>query len=248
MTELRYAVILTKDVKTMDLARALAAIKKVPEQDVINGARRAWGIVEDDLSEGQAKALAASLEARGLDALSLPRTLIEEPPAAQTIPTLPAFKPERLAVLGAAGFKITTAKTVKTVEGPDATQRAINIGLLAAGMPFKVGPKKQEVVKTVEEAELVFYLDLHLKDPVEHLRVNAQDFDYSCLGARKVYSAMVNFRQIVCDLADASPNARRSRGSTILLEQRPVREMGYDGLPDLERECRWLLTLAALKR
>ncbi len=33
----------------------------------------------------------------------------------------------------------------------------------------------------------------------------------------------------------------------MILDAKPVREMGYESLDDLERECRWLLTLRCLR-
>jgi hypothetical protein len=247
---LRYAVLLSKpeDFKALELARALAAIRKVPEQDMIPPAKHSWGIVEQDLDQGQAGELEAALSRAGIAAFSLPSKLIEELPPVQPIRAMASIKPGRLVVLAAAGLNITETHTVKTTEGPDATQRAISMGLLAAGIPIRVGGKKREVVKTVETNDLAFYIDLCLNGPAQRWRIDAQHFDYACLGARKTYSVIINFRQLLCDFADAHPAALLNRGSRILLDQKPVRDMGYESLKDLERECRWLSTLAVLKR
>jgi hypothetical protein len=247
---LRYAVLLAKpeDFKALELARALAAMRKVPEQDMIPAAKRSWGIVEQDLSQEQAAELEGGLSKAGIASFSLPSKLIEELPPVQAMKAMASFKPERLVVLAAAALKITETHTVKTTEGPDATQRAISMGLMAAGIPIRVGGKKREVEKTVETSDLVFFIDLCLKDPVERFRIDAQHFDYAVLGARKTYSVIINFRQLLCDFADAHPGSLKSRGSLILLDQKPVRDMGYESLKDLERECRWLSTLATLKR
>ena len=153
----------------------------------------------------------------------------------------------RVAILGVAGFTQKTVRKVKVEEGPGLGRKALNLGItLATGMPVGLGGGKKEVEKTVESSDLVFYLDLILADPPRRLRIDAQDFDYSCLGARKSYSALINFRQLVQDLADRAPKARRNWGAQVLLDCRPVREMGYESLEDLERECRWLATLQAL--
>ncbi len=248
---LRYAVLIGKpeDLKPVELARALARHKKVPEHDLAGAAKRCWGIVEEDASEAAAKELAGALTAAKISALAVPKTLLEELPPAAKAPLLAPFKPERLKLLAAAGFKETTMRTVTTTEGPDPTQRAIGLGItMMTGMPTGIGKAKKEVQKNVESTELVFFLDLVLSDPMERLRIDAQDFDFSCLGAKKGYSAIVNFRQLLYDLSDASRGAVRNRGTTILLEQRPVREMGYESLSDLDRESRWLLTLSSLKR
>ena len=94
---------------------------------------------------------------------------------------------------------------------------------MITGIPTSLGGGgKREVEKTVENVDLVYYLDLYLDAPAEHLRIDAQDFDYSCLGAKKGYSVAVNFHQLVFDLADASKGALRNKGTTVLLEQKPV--------------------------
>lgn len=248
---LRYAVILAaaEHFKPVEIARALAALKKVPEQDLVPAARRCWGLIEEDIDEASARELSAGLDKAGLAALAVPKNLIEDLPAVRVMPLLAPFKPERLAILAAAGYKETTTRKLKTSEGPDLARKAIGMGItMMTGLPTSIGKAKKEVEKTVENTELVFFLDLVLKDPAERLRIDVQDFDFSCLGAKKTYGAIVNFRQLIYDLADVSPSAVRNRGTTFLLEQKPVRDMGYEDLRDLERECRWLLTLSALKR
>ncbi len=153
---------------------------------------------------------------------------------------------KRLTLLAATAFKRTTTKTIKTMEGPSTAQKAVKIGLLIAGIPTGFGGGQREVVKQVAESDLFYYADLVLKDPSEKLRVDAQAFDYSCLGARKTYGASVNFRTLLELLSDAAPSAALNRGCRYLLAGKPVRETGYEGLEDLEREEKWLLTLRAL--
>ena len=103
----------------------------------------------------------------------------------------------RLALLSAAGFKEVTAKRVKVSEGPSMAQKAASLGLLMTGIPLRLGPKKTETEKVVETSELVFYLDLFERKPVRRFRVDAQDFNYSCLGESMKYAATDNFRSLV---------------------------------------------------
>ncbi|MGD8289185.1 MAG: hypothetical protein PVI31_11230, partial [Gemmatimonadota bacterium] len=49
------------------LARALAAVHGTPLQDQAIVARRAWGIVADDLSKSEAQSLAKALGAQGVE-------------------------------------------------------------------------------------------------------------------------------------------------------------------------------------
>jgi hypothetical protein len=247
---LRYAALIEKpdDFKVGPVSSALAAWKKVPAADMLLPARHSWGILAEGEAQPAAEALVAELGRHGAAAFSVPTNLIEEPPAVSTAAEFAAAPGGRLVLLAAAAFKRTTSKTVKSMEGPSASERAVRIGLMAAGLPIGLGGGQREVVKTVEESDLVFYADLILKDPVERLRVDARAFDYSFLGARKDFNTTGNFRILLSVLAEAAPRALLNRGCRYLREGKPVREMGYEGLEDLDREERWLLTLAALKK
>ena len=51
----------------MELARALATVRQTPVQDQVLAAKGAWGIVADDLSESDAKALGLALRSLGVE-------------------------------------------------------------------------------------------------------------------------------------------------------------------------------------
>jgi len=248
---IRHAVLLKRpeQFQPAELARALAAIRKVPFQDALLRAKSCWGIVEERMGEEAARDLAARLEEAGLGAAAVPEDRIAVLP-----PTRLAAKEDfesapwaRAGLLAAAGFCKTESRTVTVREGPGLAQKAASLGIMmATGLPIRIGPKQSEVHRTVESSDLVFYLDLAFRGPEQRLRIDAQDFDYSLLGERMAYGTMTNFRQLVADAAARSPQALRSRGARTILEGRPLREMGYESLADLERESRWLLTLQAL--
>jgi len=160
-------------------------------------------------------------------------------------PTGPESVPwERVVLIAAAGINITEYSKIKVKEGPDAADRAMNMGiLLATGLPIKIGKKERIVEHTVESTELVFFLDVVLKDPAVRLRIDAQNFDFSGLKERKVYNVLGNLKLFTADLVKAAPGAMQNRGSRVLIGNKPVREMGYVTLQDLDKETRWLLTL-----
>lgn len=243
----RYAVLVESqdDLKVPVVAEALAAWKGVPVADAIIAARRCWGLSVESEEKPAADKLAGLLQSRGVGALAVPSSLLEELPAVEPIRSLASAPSKSTVLIAAAGFKKTTTREVKTTEGPSPTQRALKIGLAIAGVPT-FGGGSREVVKRVEESDLVFYADVVLSDPPLRLRVDAQDFDYSCLGARKGYDALGNFRTLLMVVGDAAPAAVKNKGCRYLLDGKPVRETGYEGLADLEREERWLLTLRAL--
>ncbi len=246
--------------KPPEIARALARLRKVPFQDVVGPARHFWGIVSDRASKDAAEGEARALVEAGLPALAIPSSLLEDPPVPATAARLELaglglsmgagkLQPwSGVKLIAAAAWKETTVKQVSVAEAPDPSKRALKFGLaMATGIPIPLGGGGR-VNKSVEETDLGFYLDIVLGEPAERWRVSAQHFDFSCLGAVKGFGALDNFRTLVLELCHRAPAAVRNRGAGILLASQPLREMGYDGLPDLDRECRWLLTLAAIGR
>lgn len=255
-----YAVLLSKAdaLRPQDIARVLARLRKVPYQDVIPVVRRCWGIIEQGLEPGPAGEMAQALTAAGLPATALPQILIEELPALEPAARLVAGDGglsagaglpapwARLSFIAAAVFREISVRKITTTEGPDPAKRALGIGLsLATGIPMGLG-KSKEVQKSVETSEVAYHADLFLAGPARRLRVDAQRFDFSCLGDSMGCHVTANFPALLAMLARRAPHAALNRGARMLLESRPVREMGYDDLSDLERESRWLRTLAAM--
>jgi hypothetical protein len=247
------------------LAEALARFHKVPMADMGASARHSWGILAEKLAKDRADALLAETVKAGLAALVLPQNLLEDPPPAKVLKTL-GLEPERVRLVEAGGtelavewsaawkdvslaaaaaFKQTTSKTLKVTEGPTSAEKAVNMGLMLSGIPISVG-KNKERLKTVEETELALYLDLAVGEA--RYRVDAQHFDYSFLKARMAFGAFANFRATILELSDRAPGAIKNKGFSALLDGKPLGQLGYESLADLDRESRWLLTLRALKR
>lgn len=87
-------------------------------------------------------------------------------------------------------------------------------------------------------------LDVVLETPLRRLRINAERFDFSCLGAKMNYDARNNLRELARSLCELSPATLRSRGTDSMLAERRGQPLSYDAVDDLEREERWLLTIA----
>lgn len=265
MTEpLAYCVLLERSAPVAKLAEALAKTRGEPLADAARTARNCRGIVATGLAEPEARALGEGLGAGGVAALAVPQNLIEEPPPVRELArceprqdglywTPKGGQPAQLApwsaltVVAAAAFKRSSARVVKTEE-TDLARRALGIGFsLATGLPPSlVGGGKKEVERRVENTEVVFYADF-LFGPLR-LRIDAQDFDFSGLGARMAYDAASNLKRFVTLALEARPAVPRSEGAAILGDNRPLRDMSYGELPDLEREEKWLCTLLALKK
>jgi len=263
---LSYAVLISEQeqLRPADIARALAASRKVPFQDMMQAARKCWGIVEDGLSKPDAEAAARALNGAGLKSIAIPSALVEDLPPAEPVARM-QFSPEgmfpeskegelprvdwrNLALVAAAGFKETEIHNVECAENPDFAKKLIKTGLLLmAGIPPGLGSGKKPLAKPVEISELVFVLDMILKEPSRRMRIDARHFDFSCLKERMAYDTQSNFKLLVGEVARLAPKAQLNHGAKVLLEKRPIREMGYDALRDMERECRWLMSLDALK-
>jgi hypothetical protein len=228
------------------LAKALAAVRGTPVQDQALAARRAWGIVADDLSEAEARALGNSLRSAGVECAVGPTAKLARLPPAEAVRTLdelPAAQPIMVAV---GGITVTTTTTKTEKAGPSPGQKAASAAIMmATGLPIKVGGRKREVTKTQHDQSLFFCADLYYEAPSRRVRVEASTFDFSCLSERMLYQAQGNLKLLIGDLVEAAPEAWKNHGARVLLEGRPIRTMGYGSLEDLEREARWLLTLRA---
>lgn len=230
----------------MALAKALAAIRETPVQDQVIVAKRAWGIVAEDLSESEARALGRALRSSGVDCAVGPTAALAQLPAveaARTVDALPAAHP---ILIAAAGITVTATKTTTEKKGPSGAQKIASAAIMmSTGLPIKIGGRKRSVEKTQEEQSLVFHADLYYEGPSRRLRIDASHFDFSCLEDRMLYQAQGNLKLLIGDLVQASPESWMNHGTRVLMEGRPIRTMGYGSMEDLEREARWLLTLRA---
>jgi len=233
----------------MGLAKALAAIRETPVQDQVLVAKRAWGIVADDLPESEARALGQALRSSGVECAAGPTAALAQLPAveaARTVDVLPAVHPVLIAV---AGLTVTTTKTTTVEKGSSGAQKAASAAIMmTTGLPTKIGGRKRKVEKTQSEQSLTFYADLYYERPSRRLRIDASNFDFSSLKKRMLYQAQANLRLLIEEFVHASPETWTNHGTRVLVEGRPIRTMGYGSLGDLEREARWLLTLRALGR
>lgn len=136
-----------------------------------------------------------------------------------------------------------------TVPSPEPV-RALDF--IAAGFrPSSDGSSLAELVPSrairllaAASIEKALIIDVILESPLRRLRVNAERFDFRCLGGRMNYDARNNVRELVRSLSKLSPAALRARGAELLVRDHRSEPLGYDSVEDLEREERWLLTIA----
>ena len=226
----------------MALAKALSAVRRTPLQDQINAAKRAWGILAENLTESEGSRFAGALREAGIETAVVPAPAAL--PEAQPVKSFESALSDRLILVAAAGMTVTSTTTKTVKEGPSAGQKILSAGiLLSTGLPIKIGGSEHTVEKKQTQSDRVFFLDLLYKDPARRRRIDALHFDYSFLQERKLYQVFANFKLLISDLVQTAPAAWRNYGTKVLLEGKPVQTMGYDSLTDLERETRWLLTL-----
>lgn len=231
----------------MALARVLASLRGTPVQDQVLLAKRSWGIVDEDLSEAGARALTEGLRASGVECLACHSSALVELPEAESATKVDALPDARPSLIAAAGITVTSTATKTVNAGPSPAQKAVGTAImLTTGMPLKIGGKKRAVKKTETQQDLVFCMDLVYDAPGRRVRIVASEFDYSFLGARKLYQALGNCKLLLTDLVGAAPEALQNHGTRVLMQSQPVSTMGYGSFEDLEREERWLLTLRAL--
>jgi hypothetical protein len=228
------------------LAKALGAVRGTPFHDQVLQAKRAWGIVADDLSAEEAKALGRGLTEAGVACAVGPTAALARLPDAEPIRTVDALPSPHPTLVAVAALTITTETKSTETQGPSGVQKAAGMAIaMATGIPLGIGGKKHKVERTREEQTLQFYADLFYTDPARRLRIGGAHFDFSCLKERMGYQAQANLKVLVGDVVAAAPGAWVNHGTQVLVEGRPIRTMGYASLDDLEREERWLLTLRA---
>ena len=242
-------------------AVVLAGFSKLPAETLLPVVRRGWGIVGEPARAEDAEALAAALTAAGRPALSAPASLIEEPPepvvvlkgelagdgfdveAAKANAPRERLSWSRLRVLSAGQVTETSTKTV--TEGPSVAEKSVRLGVtLATGIPVGRG---KETTRTVSEEKRVPFIELLFTAPARRVRIMAATFDYSVLGPKMGYSAELNFRALVAELAARAPSALRSRGARAVLGKAHSGLLAYESFEDAGRELRWLGTLVALE-
>jgi hypothetical protein len=271
VAEKKFAVLLAQPelCKSPKVAGMLMAVRGIPLQDAASSARSCWGFLIENADERTAQDLATRFNQAGQAlqlysgqaAVIVPQDSVPVLPPAQPVSSL-SFAPDglnvilgavqkfqvpfgRISLISAGAFKQKVVKTVETKEGPTKVQRMVNLGvMMTTGLPIKIGGKEKTTKKSVASSEIVFYADLMLRDPFERFRVDAQKFDYSCLGRKMLYNIVGNFRLLVTEWVKSMPAVQLNTGARAIFENKPLREMDYASLEEMERESRWLLALA----
>lgn len=242
------------------VAVVLAQRGPLTAENLLPLVRRSWGIVAEPSTAEEAEALASALTAAGQAAVAVPVSLLEEPPAAIAVTKaelsgdgfdvlagragaeIQRLVWTHLKVLSAGAVTETSRKTV--TEGPSTGEKVVRLGAtLVTGLPLLGGKSKTR--KVLEERRTPF-IEMIFVAPARRIRILAAEFDYTALGPKMSYSAELNFRALVLELAARAPAALRGKGARAILAKAPSRELTYDSFDDAQREERWLLALDTL--
>ncbi|MEW5950659.1 MAG: hypothetical protein AB1637_02060 [Elusimicrobiota bacterium] len=136
-------------------------------------------------------------------------------------------------------------KVIKEKQGPQAAEKAIRLGIMmATGLPIGLG-KNKEISREIKKRETYLYLDLIFSDNVR-IRINSENFDFSCLKEEKGYSSQINFKNFCLKIAQKAEKTWKNTAIFDLLEGALSPTLKYETLSDLEKEEKRLL-LAQLK-
>jgi hypothetical protein len=101
--------------------------------------------------------------------------------------------------------------------------------------------KVREVTK--DRTESSYYLDIVAGNDYDSLRIHGDSFDYSCLGSKMAYNALMNFKILALDTAKYLTYAIRNQGMRAMEAQTVGQGYKYSGLEDFEKEKLWLVQL-----
>lgn len=254
-TAFKYSVLVARpeDFQPEAVARVLGALRELPWQDALPAAQRCWGIPAEELEKGAAQDLVARLALEKVRAVAIPGNLLEDLPEPVGLQRLD---------WAADGLRVPRRREGPRIRADEEPERPEPVRVVwerlaviaAGGFAVEEGSAPRSAAKRAArgkgaraDEELSFFVDLLIREPEQRLRIDAQAFDYSLLKERMTYSALENLRAVVAELAQRAPEARLSRGARVLVERRPLREMGYRSREDWERETRWLLALETLR-
>ena len=219
--------------------------------------RKNWGILIEPSPAEEAEAVAEALTKAGCAAVAVPISLLDNPPAPE-LTAKAELAGDGFDVVSAAGgermswsrLKVISAGAVSrsdlksVTEGPSLAEKSVRLGLtMATGLPLMSGKSKtRQVVRERRES----FIELIFVEPARRVRIMAGNFAFTALGEKMSYSAELNFRALVSELAARAPAALRGKGARGVLAKAPSGELAYESFEEVEREERWLLALAVL--
>lgn len=232
------------------LKRAFSRIPGLTAYDASKYCRETFGIVARNFTGEQATVLQAALAAEGIEA-----EVVEE----SRLPVLPAGKmvrraeitPEALMIYDPVGQKfplewghvmVIAAGKVSVAEFTRVrTEReASSYDLSNLDRRNRRQPKKVTEYTSKEKLREQYLLEIILSRAVMRYGIEADRFDFGCLGERAKPDEAGNFCQLLRELAKHAPQAALNRGARAMVAE-PGALVSYRGKNILNEEIIWQL-------
>lgn len=256
-----YFVVLNRqeDFDPQNLADILSSTLSIPRFDAINRLKHYWGILHETEEKYNAQDLQKKLQKEGLETFVLHVSELKAVPTPiilrKAIPDANGLSfedkgqskllPWSNFILLCAG-QVEESRMVTKMAAPDGKVgrwlALTGLTPITAVAIASEGAKRRE--ETKKETNFNFYLDLVAKDDFESVRILGNSFDYSYLGARKEYNVLLNFKNLVLDIAGFLPDIIRNQGVHALETEATMQNFQYNSLDAYEYEKLWLLQLA----
>ena len=240
------------------LADILSRCLGIHRLDATTQLKRSWGLLHRTPVLDEAKKLQQEFEQAGMGTFVLPASELKPVPQLKVLrkavpePRGLAFEEEgenkslpwTEIILVCAG-EIEETMSVKEMSPPDgkAKKWLMRTGLTvttAVAISHEMS-KKREVTK--QEAGATHCLDLLAGDDFESIRIVGDSFDYSYLGGRMGYNALLNFKTLVLDVTKFLADVTKNKGMRAMESGAVVQDLRYVGFDDFENEKLWLLQL-----
>ncbi len=241
------------------LADVLSRSLGIHRLDATTQLKRSWGLLHKTPELEKAQELQQEFEQAGMETFVVPASELRAVPDPKVLkkaipePEVLAYEEEgegkslpwNGVILLCAG-EIEESMSVKETLPPDGK---VKKWLMRTGLSVTTAvavsyerSKKREVTK--QEASSSYYLDLIAKDDFESVRILGDSFDYSYLGRRMGYNAVLNFKTLVLDVAGFLTHVTRNQGMRAMETGGLMRELKYGGYDDYENEKLWLMQLS----
>lgn len=241
-------VILQKELVVPDvesLKRAFSVSPYLRDIDAQNATNDAYGILLRGLDAESADALQASLRAEGVEI-----ELVKE----SALPTLPVGKVTKRVTFGPAHLLAYDAMDHAT-EIPWAEVMFVAAGYVRTGEVHKHLTAREEaqrrtaahtpidetgLLKPGDEERYHMLLEIFLRDEKTRYSIEADEFQFDCLGARLTEDLALNFVALVQMVVAQVPHAGLNRGALKASEE-PPELFPYPSRKTFNEELTWML-------
>jgi len=239
------------------LAETLMSILPGTRLDIALRLRRSWGLLHSTPEIAEAEKVGEHVSRAGFETFILPASeMIQSPPPRILKKAVPGpegltfqegEEPRRLPwnhvlILGC-GQVIDTSRKKRRLIGEARVARTLATTGLSMVSAVRISHRRIKG-KTVDEklTGTGYCLDLVTDDRADGVRIAGEAFDYACLGERKGYGVLNNFRLLYRDIARHLPDVRRNQGARAM-DSGDVMKSRYADMDKYTREIHWLRQL-----